>query len=236
MKAIGIMQPYFLPYIGYFQLINMVDEFVIYDNIEYTRKGWINRNRMLQNGKDEYFTLPLKKDSDYLHVNQRVLSDNFNKDKNRVLRKIEANYRKAPQFKTVFPIISEIFHCDSKNLFDYIYNSICSINSYLGINTKIIISSGLSVNTEEFKAQEKVLAICKELNAEKYINPIGGVELYDKEAFQEQGIELSFIESLPIEYKQFNNEFVPWLSILDVLMFNEKKKVQEYLNKYEIQS
>ncbi len=77
---LAIMQPYFFPYIGYFQLINTVDEFVVYDNIEFTKKGWINRNRILVNGKDEYITLPIKKDSDFLHVKDRFLAETWSKD------------------------------------------------------------------------------------------------------------------------------------------------------------
>ncbi len=96
---VAIMQPYFLPYIGYFQLINAVDKFVIYDNIEFTKKGWINRNRILVNGKDEFISLPITKASDFLHANQRYLASNFENEKNKILRKIKESYRKAPYFK-----------------------------------------------------------------------------------------------------------------------------------------
>ena len=116
---IGIMQPYIYPYIGYFQLINSVDVFVIYDDIEYTKKGWINRNRLLQNGKDEYFTIPIKKDSDFLDVKHRVLSDNWSKDRDKLINKIKNSYSKAPQFKEVFPLIEDDLNSDSKNLFDF---------------------------------------------------------------------------------------------------------------------
>jgi hypothetical protein len=100
---LAIMQPYIFPYIGYFQLINTVDKFVVYDNIQFTKKGWINRNRILINGKEEYITLPLKKDSDYLNIDQRVLSDVFKEQRNKILRKINESYKKAPGFKTAFP-------------------------------------------------------------------------------------------------------------------------------------
>ena len=106
---LGIMQPYFFPYIGYFQLINSVDTFVIYDNIQFTKKGWIHRNRFLQNGKDTMFTLPIKKDSDYLDIDQRFLSENFGPECDKLLRKIEGAYKKAPYFNDVFPIVKSIF-------------------------------------------------------------------------------------------------------------------------------
>lgn len=234
MKEIAIMQPYFLPYIGYFQLLNKVDEFVLYDNIEYTKKGWINRNRMLQNGKAEYFTLPLKKDSDFLNINQRFLAENSKLEIEKTLRKIKANYMKAPMFNSFFPIVEDIFLYNEKNLFSFILHSIKTMMEYIGVSTPIIISSKLSDNIEQLKNQEKVIQICKERNAISYINPIGGVELYNKPSFQENGIELNFMQANNIQYQQFKNEFVPFLSILDVGMFNEKEEIQIFLNEYTL--
>jgi hypothetical protein len=232
MKTIGIMQPYFLPYIGYFQLINMVDEFVMYDNIEFTKKGWIHRNRMLLNQADEYFTLPLKKDSDYLYVNQRVLADNFQDYRAKLLRKIEQNYKKAPYFNIFYPYLKEILDCKEINLFDYVLNSVKVVNQYLGINTPIIVSSDLPKDITPLKSQEKVLEICKLLKADVYINSSGGVSLYQKDAFLANNINLKFFQTDNIVYKQFSNEFVSFLSILDVLMFNSKEEIQELLNSF----
>src|SRR5436190_5443164 len=130
---LGIMQPYFMPYIGYWQLLALVDTFVIYDNIQYTKKGWINRNRFLQNGKDALFTLPLKKDSDFLDVSKRFLADDF--DRNKLLNQLSASYRKAPQFKTVFPLITSIVNAEHRNLFDYIHDSIQRTAEFLAIRT-----------------------------------------------------------------------------------------------------
>ena len=106
-KKVAIMQPYFLPYMGYFHLLNSVDEFVIYDNIQYTKKGWINRNRILVNGKDKLISLPLKKDSDYLNVIDRKLSDNWNVEKVKLLNLIKSSYKKSPQYSIIFPIIEK---------------------------------------------------------------------------------------------------------------------------------
>lgn len=233
MKKIAIMQPYFLPYIGYWQLINSVDEFVVYDNIEYTKKGWFNRNRILETDHDRLFTIPIKKDSDYLNVNQRYLSDDSDKEIARTLRIIEMTYKKAPFFAEVYPTIKECFLYSNKNLFEYILNSIKLICSYLDIDTKLVISSEVTIN-HAMKAEEKVLAICKAENTETYINAIGGMELYDAEEFRANGIELKFIKTSDIKYQQFNNQFVPWLSIIDVMMFNDKVAIKQMLESHEL--
>jgi hypothetical protein len=230
---LAIMQPYFMPYVGYFQLINSVDQFVIYDNIQYTKKGWINRNRILANGKDQLITLPIKKDSDYLDVVQRELSGSWEKDKNKMINIIKSSYSKAPHFEETFELISKCLNNPEENLFKFIYNSIVLINYYLEIKTPIIISSSINTN-HTLKSQDKVLSLCKAQNADVYINSIGGVELYDKTIFKQNGIKLNFIKSNPIKYKQFNNEFVSWLSIIDVMMFNSKEQIQEYLNEYTL--
>lgn len=225
---LAIMQPYIFPYIGYFQLINAVDKFVVYDNIQFSKKGWINRNRILVNGKDEYFTLPLKKDSDYLNVDQRKLADAFPAEKIKILRKIRESYKKAPQFEPVFPLVESVINREEENLFEFIYQSLQAVCTYLDIKTEFIISSSIAID-HQLKAQDKVIAICKALQASGYINPVGGMELYSKETFSKHGIELNFIKSNAIVYEQFNNEFIPWLSIIDVMMFNSKEKIQEYL-------
>lgn len=230
---IGIMQPYFLPYIGYFQLMHSVDAFVVYDNIQFTKKGWIQRNRILVNGSDTLITLPLKKDSDYLNINERFLGENFDIEKLKIIRKIEGAYKKAPFFDDVFPIIKTIVNYDDTNLFNYIFNSIKILNKYLGIEVKLIKSTDLNLDIQEFKGQEKVIKICKALDTQVYINAIGGVELYNKQAFANEGIELKFIKSGIINYKQFKSDFIPWLSIIDVLMFNSKEEIKRMLDVYE---
>jgi hypothetical protein len=232
-KKIAIMQPYFFPYIGYFQLINSVDEFIIYDNIQYTKKGWINRNRILCNGSDKLITLPLKKDSDFKDVFERKLSDTWIDDRNKILNLIKTSYRKAPFFNDVFEIVQKCLLYDNQNLFNFIFNSIKIINEYLEIKTKMILSSSVNID-HSLKSKHKVIAICKEMNATTYINAIGGVDLYDKDEFLENKIFLNFIKSNSLNYKQFDNEFIPWLSIIDVMMFNSKNRVMELINSYSI--
>jgi len=228
---LAIMQPYFFPYIGYFQLMNAVDKFVVYDNIEFTKKGWINRNRILVNGKYSYITLPLKKDSDYLHVKDRYLSENWDTDKKKMLNIIRESYRKAPFFKEAFGLVESCILYPNTNLFRFIFNSLNEIKKYLEINTELNISSTI-LASHDLKSEEKVIGICKERHATTYINPIGGIDLYDAEHFKQKGIKLHFIKSRDITYRQFDNEFVPWLSMVDVIMFNSKQHINESLNSY----
>ena len=214
---IGIMQPYFFPYIGYFQLIKTVDVFVVYDNIKYTKKGWINRNRMLQNGKDVMFSLPLKSDSDYLDVCKRELAADFNREK--LLNQFKGAYLRASYFAQTFPLVEQVVRYEEANLFRFLHYSIAKTCEHLGITTEIRVSSDIVIDND-LKNQDKVLALCEAVGANVYVNAIGGMDLYSKEAFREKGIELKFIKSKPFEYPQFGDEFVPWLSIIDVMMFN----------------
>lgn len=233
MKKLAIMQPYIFPYIGYFQLINAVDEFVIYDNIEFTKKGWINRNRILVNGVDAYISLPLKKDSDYLHVKDRYLADTWYIERKKMLNRITESYRKAPYFKETYEVIEKCILFEDHNLFTFIFHSIQTLVTHFGIDTKLTVSSTISID-HQLKSEDKVIAICKEQQAGLYINPIGGVSLYDKERFRMHNLELQFQKSNTIDYKQFNNEFIPWLSIIDVIMFNDKLSIKQNLNNYTL--
>ena len=229
---LAIMQPYFFPYIGYFQLIAAVDLFILYDNIKYTKKGWISRNRLLQNGEDAMFSLPLKSDSDYLNVCERELAADFNRDK--LLNRFQEAYRRAPYFAQTFPLIEEAAHYEDTNLFNFLHHSVVKTCEYLGITTEIRISSSIAID-HKLKNQDKVLALCKAAGASTYVNPIGGRELYSKDTFREKGIELKFIQSKPFEYAQFGGAFVPWLSIIDVMMFNPLSTIQTcFSTNYEL--
>jgi len=225
---LAIMQPYIFPYIGYFQLIKYVDLFVVYDNIKYTKKGWINRNRYLKNGKDTIFSIPLKKDSDYLDVRNRMVSGNF--DRRKLLNQIKEAYRKAPYFEYVFPLFEKIVTNNELNLFKFIHYSIEETCKVLNIATPIIVSSNVAID-HSLQNQDKVLAICCALGADMYINPIGGQELYSINSFASSGIDLKFLKSKPFEYTQFGAQFVPWLSIIDVMMFNSPQFIESSILK-----
>jgi len=214
---LAIMQPYFFPYIGYFQLIAAVDLFVVYDNIKYTKKGWISRNRILQHGKGTTFSLPLKNDSDYLDICERELAADFNRDK--LLNRIEGAYRRAPFLAQTFPLVEEVIRYHDTNLFRFLHHSIVRTCKHLGITTEIRISSGIAID-HDLKNKDRVIALCGAVGAITYVNAIGGLDLYAKEDFSNQGFELKFIRSKPFDYPQFGDAFVPWLSIIDVMMFN----------------
>jgi hypothetical protein len=213
--------------------MNTVDEFVVYDNIQYSKKGWINRNRILVNGTDAYITFPLKKDSDYLDVKDRYLSDDWVSERKKILNRIVESYRKAPYFKNVYPIIEKIILFEETNLFKFTLNSLTALKEFLAIYTKLSISSEIAID-HELKSEKKVIEICKAKKATTYINPIGGLELYSTDEFNKNNIFLNFIKSKPQEYPQFQNQFMPWLSIIDVMMFNSKDELIFMLNNYEL--
>ncbi len=226
---LAIMQPYFFPYIGYFQLINAVDEFIIYDNLQYTKKGWINRNRILVNGKAKYITLPLKKDSDFLDIRKRYVANTYVEDIKKLTNRIREAYRKAPHFEEVISLFTTCFTVPEKNLFWHLLQSLIRIAQFLDITTPVFPASSINID-HNLKAEEKVIKICQARNASEYINPSGGTGLYARSNFEARGIDLHFMKKTDITYKQFDNKFIPNLSIIDVLMFNPKEKVKEYLN------
>lgn len=229
---LGIMQPYFIPYIGYWQLMNAVDKYVVYDDVNFIKGGWINRNRILINGQPKYFNIPMIGASSFKLINE-VQVNNEPKLIEKNLRILEAAYKKAPQYEVVYPLMKEILNCGKKNIAEYILESFKIINEYLGIDTELIISSTLNKDCS-LKGQEKVLSICEMLGASEYYNAIGGQELYSFETFSQHGIKLNFLKTCPIIYKQFGEEFQQNLSILDVIMFNSKDEVQKMLKQYEL--
>lgn len=234
MRKVAIMQPYFMPYIGYFQLINAVDEFIILDDVNYINKGWINRNNILVANKPYLFTVPLKDASQNKLIYEiELLQDG--KWQKKLLKTIEQAYKKAPFYAEVFLLFESILNSTEKNLSKFIYNSLQIICKYLTINTLIIESSNIFENKYQLKAEDRIIDICLQKNAEQYINPIGGTELYDKTHFEKNNIQLNFLKTNSISYSQFSNEFIPYLSILDALMFVEKQELKAILNQYQLQ-
>ncbi|MBF4507150.1 WbqC family protein [Flavobacterium sp. JLP] len=228
---LAVMQPYFFPYIGYFQLINAVDVFVIYDDVNFIKKGWINRNNILVNGEQFLFNIELKGASQNKLINQ--IETNYNSQcKEDLLKTIRFAYAKAPFFKDTFSLVKRIIEHKEINISKLITYSLKEICTFLSIETQIIISSDI-IKNNNLKGQLKIIEICKNLEANTYINPIGGLNLYDSEAFLQNNISLKFIKSSPIIYNQFSNTFIPHLSIIDVLMFNSPERIKDFLNEYE---
>jgi hypothetical protein len=226
---LAIMQPYFFPYIGYFQLINAVDTFLVYDDVNFIKQGWINRNRIVMNGSPLLFTLDLKGASSFKKICEIEIGSNTDK----IQKTIEQAYKKAPFFADVYPIIQEILVLKENNLARFVTNSIVKISQFLKLKTKFEISSEKNI-TKDSQGQERIIEICKYFNAEKYINAIGGIELYSNSNFEKEGIRLFFLKSNEINYRQFNDKFIPSLSIIDMLMFNPVGIVSEFLRNYEL--
>jgi WbqC-like protein family len=231
---LAIMQPYLFPYIGYFQLIAACDTFVFYDDVQFMKGGWINRNRIWANDKDEYITLKVKADSTYSTINQRVFSDEFEDNKSFIIRKLQNNYRKAPYYKNTIDLVNQIFEFDEISVSKFIAHSIVSICNYLQLPTAFISNSSLNISNT-IAGQERVIQICKQLKATEYINAIGGFSLYNTQTFQSQNINLLFLQPNNIQYTQSDKyPFIPWLSIIDVLMFNDIDKVKSFLSDYKL--
>ena len=226
---LGIMQPYFFPYLGYWQLLANVDKYVVYDDVTYIKGGWINRNNFLINGQKNLLTMRLEKASSYTLIKDIAIKDDFVK----FLKTIEMGYKKAPFFEDIFRLLKDICQCPDKKLGQFLFNSHIKICEYLGIDTELILSSSFEKHTE-LKGKDKVISICKQLGADEYINAIGGQELYDKKEFAENGIRLNFLQANLREYRQLKNEFVSGLSIIDIMMFNSKEEIKEMLNDFKL--
>lgn len=223
------MQPYLFPYIGYFQLLNVVDVFVVYDDVNYIKKGFINRNSLLVNGVGHPFTFPIIGASQ----NKKINELNFAEQSQKFIKSLKNNYSKAPFFEIVLELIEKIIDFKEKNVSGFLVNSLIKICNYLQISTKILVSSQLKIATNE-KASSRIEAICKNFKATEYYNAIGGKSLYNREDFEKHGIKLQFLKTDLIHYEQFDNEFVPWLSIIDVMMFNDVATIKKMLLNYTL--
>ena len=158
------MQPYFFPYIGYFQLLYSVDAFILYDQIQFTKKGWINRNKIRLDNKIINISIPLTKGSSTLNINQRYISELWPKHRQKIINQIESSYHKAEYFNDIFQLIIKILNYNESRLDRFIINSIIEIKDYLDINTKIIISSELEKNFVMDKGENRVIDLVKKIN------------------------------------------------------------------------
>ena len=223
-------QPYFLPYISYWQLINSSDMFFVGDNYAYIKRGWINRNRILYRGASEFFGIAVSKASSFSLISELHVADT---DKRGKMNKLYEAYHKVPYYEIGIQLVEEILDCQEDVLSEFLISSINTICRYLDINTPIRRTSELEGN-DAFKREERIYDMCHRLGATTYINPIGGKALYDVEEFAKQGINLRFINTDDITYQQFGDKFVEKLSILDVIMFNSKDEIREMLGKYTL--
>ena len=227
--TLAIMQPYFMPYIGYWQLMAAVDTYVVYDDVNYIKGGWVSRNRILMNGEPHLFTIKLSGASQNKHFNEITVLDDFVKFR----KTLKLCYGKAPYYAEVMHILEDVFAFGDRTLSVFIYHSFLVIKEYLEMDTKLILSSSLDKNNS-LRGAEKVKHICQLLVADTYINAIGGRELYDVDDFASQGIALKFVKTNSILYSQFSDVFIPNLSIIDVLMFNGKEGTKQLLKEYTL--
>jgi len=228
---ISIMQPYLFPYIGYFQLINAVDKFIFYDDVNFIKNGWINRNRILLNGNSHYITIQLKNASSFKKINNIEFTDNRSK----IIKTIQQAYRKAPYYSDVIPMIIDAFNINTTSISEQAITSIIATCEYIGMEVKFERSSCKYSETKELEKSTRLQKICKLNNSNQYFNMLGGQNLYSKEDFLTNGIKLHFINSKEVSYTQFDKIFVPCLSIIDVMMFNTKDKIRNFLNSCTIE-
>ena len=225
----AVMQPYLFPYLGYYQLVNSVNTFVFYDDVNFIKRGYINRNNILSNGKSLRFTIPV------INASQNKLINELSFDKNvkKILKTIEQSYKKAPYFEHVFPLVESVLNNENRRVDHLCAKSISVVFDYLGINKDFYFSSELEYN-RDLSAADKLIAMADVLKSSDYINSPGGKSLYNKEYFAKKEISLSFIEIEKYEYSQNTGEFIPHLSMIDVLMWNSKVQIIELLTKYRL--
>jgi hypothetical protein len=229
------MQPYIFPYLGYFQLINAVDKFVIYDDVGFIKQGWINRNYIAAEGRALLFTVPLEQASSGKLINETKLDPrSYRLWQNKFLQTLHQNYKKAPFFDSIFPPLKQIFEAERSKLTDLLVDSLLFVSNYLSLQTQFVTSSVI-YNNKDLKGQDRILDICKKEQATEYYNLMGGQDLYSKSDFLKSNVVLNFIRSKQeLEYNQGKiKNFIPRLSIIDVLMYNSKEKVRFYLDNYE---
>lgn len=232
---IAIMQPYLFPYIGYFQLIQAADLLVFYDDVHFINRGWINRNRILVNGEPHLISIPCKKASQNKLIYEVELGLDH-KSRQKILRTFQMSYKKAPYFKQVYQLIENTLSGPEKNIAELAAKSIKEVIQYLGLSITCKNSSVHYPHNRNLKKADRLIDICHQESIFNYINPQGGKEIYTKAYFKEKGVKLHFLVPQIIPYPQFGNTFVPWLSILDIMMFNSREKISKaFLNAYELQ-
>lgn len=225
---IAIMQPYFLPYIGYWQLMDAADEMILHDNVQFPKGGWVNRNQLLVKDVARIFTLPLRKTSHKTLIGELQLAEHIEQSNRKVLRMIHQNYRRAPYFDAGMGVAESCFGYISRGLLDCIWHSLEVVRAYLNINTPLRLASEVDIDPS-LTGQERVLSLCQACGATDYINPIGGMSLYDRETFSSRGIALHFQRVMTGAYPQFGDGFVDRLSVLDEIMFNSPEQLRARL-------
>lgn len=225
-RTIGILQPGYLPWLGFFEQLYKSDIFIIYDDVQYDKNSWRNRNRIKTSNGIEWLTIPV-----HGKITSKILDiviDNSKDWRRKHLKAIEVNYRKAPYFKDYWKIFEKILNQEWEKLIDLNMALICEINKILGINTKIEFSSKLNIIGDKIN---RLINICKYFDADVFYEGTAGKNYIDEKIFDEAGIKIKFQDYKHPVYHQIYGDFVPYLSIVD-LIFNEgPKSLQILINK-----
>lgn len=233
--TIAIMQPYFFPYIGQFQLIHAADRFILCDDVQYIRHGWINRNRVLKPNEGHYYiTVPLAKhSSNEIIRNISVVADGAWKQK--ILGQVEHYKKRAPFYSNVSGLLRNCFATAETSIAKLNGACLKAVCEYIGIDFTLEVSSEMGLDYSNVNSTDEwAIRICEQLGASEYLNPIGGINLYEKKKFQEHKLGLCFLQPNIRCYNQGRNSFEPSLSILDVMMFNSPDEIKAMLNDYEL--
>lgn len=229
---IAIMQPYIFPYIGYYQLVKLVDQFVFLNDVNYIKKGWVNRNQILVNGKPHVFTIPLNKASPFKKINDLFVSEKDLKWRMKLFKTLEVTYHNAPNFSCIMDLIESVLNSNNLTIDSMAQKSITKVMEYLGNEVKIQSSSDFS---SIYTGQQRIIDICERLGASEYINLPGGRFLYSGDSFKSKNISLNFIHPKFERYHQNSNDFHQGLSIIDMLMCLDKQEVNKHLNLFELE-
>lgn len=235
--TIALMQPYFFPYIGQFQIINAVDRFILVDELQHIQAGWIHRNRILKpNGGWQYIILPIGKHKLRLNTLIKDIQVVENGDwKRRILGQVEHYKKMAPFYRDVCNVLQECFHSTERNITKLNGSFFKVVCTYLGIPFKLEISSEMNFDYSTVTDKEdRGIKMCRQIGAHRLINPPGGINLYSKENFRQNGVQLEFLQPDLSLYDQRNGNFEPGLSIIDVMMFNSPSDIKTMLNAYRL--
>jgi hypothetical protein len=226
------MQPYWFPYIGYYQLFHAVDKFIFLDDANFIKKGWINRNRINSSGSESFITIPLAKAS----INRKINTIDTHDDdrwKKKITNTLVHAYAKAPYYQPVADVVEKSLSNKDDGIVAYASKSVASVLSYLDVPT-VEIGYSSEIESTGLKGQDRIIQICENAECTTYINLSGGMSMYNKDDFEKRGIKLSFLSPVLEEYPQKASSFLPGLSILDVLMMNSPSEVRKFLASYQL--
>jgi hypothetical protein len=217
----GIMQPYFFPYLGHFSLIAAVDEWLVFDLTQYTPKTWINRNRILHPNQGwQYVSIPLANGSISIKIHEAKILDPVAARKN-VQGKLSHYKRNAPYYDAVLNLIEETFDDGDDSLVRLDVRGLAAVCRYLGISFRYRICSEMNLDLPiALNSGEWALEICSQLGADGYLNPSSGKALFNRTCFAKRGIDLCFAQPTEFSYRTIGYRYEPYLSMLDILMWN----------------